>query len=136
MTSFDFLAILTFILFFLSLQFTMSYIVCTLNFFFKDDLCLINSSATKYGFWQGGRGCEPTSVKAQSALGVIGNIAFPSSRNKGKNISPPFTQDEFTQIPPLAQWLPTFDLLILLLTSWIELIFGEVLDKYAIFIWV
>ena len=32
-------------------------------------------------------------------MGVIGNIAFPSSRNKGKFVSPPFTEDEFASSP-------------------------------------
>ena len=41
--------------------------------------------------------------QAQPALGVIGNIAFTSSRNKGKIISPPFTEDDFTRSPPVAQ---------------------------------
>ena len=38
---------------------------------------------------------------------VIGNIAFSSSRNNGKIVSPPFTEDKFTRSPPVAQRLPT-----------------------------
>ena len=34
---------------------------------------------------------------AQPAIGVIGNIGFPSSRNKEELIIPPFTKDEFTR---------------------------------------
>ena len=34
---------------------------------------------------------------------VIGNMAFPSSRNKGKIISPPFTEYKFTGSLPGAQ---------------------------------
>ena len=45
---------------------------------------------------------SPFKLPAQSALGVIGNIAFPSSRNKGKIVSPPFTEDEFTRSPSVA----------------------------------
>ena len=41
--------------------------------------------------------------KAQSALAVIGNIAFSSSKNKGKIINPPFTGEEFTRSPSVAQ---------------------------------
>ena len=37
---------------------------------------------------------------SQTALAVIGNIAFHSARNKGKIISFTFTGDEFTQSPP------------------------------------
>ena len=67
---------------------------------------------------------------SQSALDVIDNIAFPSSRNKGKFISPPFTEDEFTRSPPVALSLPTSDVSYvfprLSQTSPIELIFGGV----------
>ena len=38
------------------------------------------------------------------SLGVIGNIAFPSSRNKGKILGPPITEVKFTWSPPVAQW--------------------------------
>ena len=38
----------------------------------------------------------------QSALGAIGSIAFPSIQNKGKIISLPFTEDEFTRSPSVA----------------------------------
>ena len=37
-------------------------------------------------------------------LGCHRNIAFPSSRNKGKFASPPFTEEEFTQSPPVTLW--------------------------------
>ena len=67
---------------------------------------------------------------SQSTLAVIGNIAFSSSRNKGKFISPPFTEDEFTRGPPVALSLPTSDVSYvfprLSQTSPIELIFGGV----------
>ena len=66
-------------------------------------------------------------VLAQAALGVLGNIAFPSSRNKEKLITPPFTEDEFTRSPPVALRLPSSDIRnvfpSLLQTSPIELIF-------------
>ena len=42
-------------------------------------------------------------LNPQPALGVIGNIAFPLSRIKGKFISPPFTEVEFTRSTPVAQ---------------------------------
>ena len=44
---------------------------------------------------------------AQTALAVIGNIAFPSGRNKGKIVSFTFTVDEFTRSPPIAPRLLT-----------------------------
>ena len=34
---------------------------------------------------------------SQPAIGVIGNIGFPPSRNKEELIIPPFTKDEFTR---------------------------------------
>ena len=33
----------------------------------------------------------------QPAIGVIGNIGFPFSRNKEELMIPPFTKDEFTR---------------------------------------
>ena len=42
-------------------------------------------------------------VAAQSALAVIGNIALSLSKNKGKIINSPFTGDEFTRSPSVAQ---------------------------------
>ena len=44
---------------------------------------------------------------SQTALGVIGNIAFPSGRNKGKLISFTFTGDDFNRRPPVAPRLLT-----------------------------
>ena len=38
---------------------------------------------------------------ARAALGVIGNIAFPSSSKKGKLISPPSPQVKFTRSLPV-----------------------------------
>ena len=43
-------------------------------------------------------------TQPQPSVGAIGNIVFPSSRNKGQLIIPPFTEDEFTRIPAVAQW--------------------------------
>ena len=40
---------------------------------------------------------------AQPALAVIGNIAIFSNKNKGKIINLPFTGDEFTWSPSVAQ---------------------------------
>ena len=40
---------------------------------------------------------------------VIGNIAFYSSRNKGKPVRPSITEDEFTPSLPVAQGLATSD---------------------------
>ena len=40
---------------------------------------------------------------SQSALAVIGNIAFSLSKKKGKIINSPFSGDEFTRSPPVAQ---------------------------------
>ena len=60
---------------------------------------------------------------AQPALGVIGNIAFPLRRTKGKIISSPFTGDEFTRSLPVAPRLPTSDVRNVFP---IELIFGGV----------
>ena len=40
---------------------------------------------------------------AQPTLAVICNIAFSSSKNKGKIINTPFTGDKFTQSPSVAQ---------------------------------
>ena len=60
--------------------------------------------------------------------GVIGNIAFPSSSNKIKLISPPSPADEFIWSPPVAKrFLPLEDsqsVLRLSHPSPIELIFG------------
>ena len=76
----------------------------------------------------------------QSALGVIGNIAFPLSSNKRKLISPPSPDYEFTQNPPVAQKLLRRDVRNvfprLSHPSPIELIFGWGWDKCVIFIWV
>ena len=44
---------------------------------------------------------------SQTALGVIGNIAFPLGRKKGKIISFTFTGDKFKQSPPVAPRLPS-----------------------------
>ena len=64
-------------------------------------------------------------ITTQSTLGVIGNIAFPSSRNKGKI---PYTDNEFTWSAPVAKWLPISDVRNVLpslsQTSSIELRFG------------
>ena len=64
---------------------------------------------------------------SQAGPGVIGNIAFPLSRNKEKLITPPFTEDEFTRSPPVALRLPSSDIRnvfpSLSQTSPIELIF-------------
>ena len=46
---------------------------------------------------------QPQPQNTQPSFDVIGNIGFPSSRNKGELISPSFTEDEFTQIPAVAQ---------------------------------
>ena len=63
-------------------------------------------------------------------LAVIGNIAFSSSKKKGKIINSPFTGDEFTRSPSVAQKLPKSDVREifqrLLQTAPIELIFGGV----------
>ena len=40
-------------------------------------------------------------------LSCIGNIVFPSGRNKGKIISFTFTGDEFTRSLPVAPRLPS-----------------------------
>ena len=70
------------------------------------------------------------SNRAQTALAVIGNIAFPSGRNKGKIISFTFTGDEFTRSPPVAPRLPSSNVRNvfprLLQTARIELMFGGV----------
>ena len=42
---------------------------------------------------------------AQPALGVIGNIAFPLSRNKGRLKGPPSPEAELTRSPPAVQGL-------------------------------
>ena len=44
---------------------------------------------------------------SQTALGVIGKIAFPSGGSKGKIISFTFTGDKFNRSPPVAQRLST-----------------------------
>ena len=44
---------------------------------------------------------------SQTALAVIGTIAFPSGRNKGKIVSYPFIGDKFTRSLPVAPRLPT-----------------------------
>ena len=71
---------------------------------------------------------DKPALQAQPALDVLGIIAFPSSRNKGKIISPPFTEYEFTRSLPVAQCLPTSDVRNVLprlsQTSPIEVIFG------------
>ena len=68
---------------------------------------------------------------------AFGNITFPSSRNKGKLISPHFTKDKFVRSLPVAErFLPLEDsqsILRLFQISLIELIFDGVQDKYAIF---
>ena len=64
----------------------------------------------------------------QSALGVIGNIAFPSTSNKGELISPSSPEYEFTWNLPVAQRLTTNDVRNVFLRLWhpypIELKFG------------
>ena len=76
---------------------------------------------------------------AQTAFAVISNIAFPSGRNKGKIISFTFTGDEFTRSPPVAPRLPSSNLRNvfprLSQTAPIELMFGGVLDKCIIIMW-
>ena len=76
---------------------------------------------------------------AQTALAVIGNIAFPSGRNNGKIISSPFTGDEFTRSPPVAPRLPRSNVRNvfprLSQTAPIELMFGGVWDKCTIIMW-
>ena len=42
---------------------------------------------------------------AQPALGLIGNIAFPLSRNKGRLKGPPSPEAELTRSPPAVQGL-------------------------------
>ena len=73
---------------------------------------------------------ESCELSSQTALGVIGNIAFPLGENKGKNLSFTFTGDEFNQSPPVAPRLSTNNdrnvLLRLSQTAPIELMFGGV----------
>ena len=69
-------------------------------------------------------------VSPQTALGVIGNIAFPSGRNKGKIISFTITRDEFNRSPPVGSRLSTSNnrnvFPRLSQTAPIELMFGRV----------
>ena len=76
---------------------------------------------------------------AQASLAVIGIIAFPSGRNKGKIISFTFTGDEFTRSPPVVPRLPSRNVrnvfLSLSQSAPIELMFGAVWDKCTIIMW-
>ena len=84
--------------------------------------------------------CEPSSMSdtavSQTALAVIGNIAFPSGRNKEKIISFTFTGDKFTRSSPVEPRLWTNNLKNVFRRLWqtapIELMFGKVGDECII----
>ena len=91
-----------------------------------------HNNDTKLGYQDTKCGYHYAITARPRCLGVFGNIAFPSTRNNGKPLSPPFTEEEW--------WFPPYKnshtVQSLLQTSSIKLIFGEVRDKCAIFIWV